>query len=548
MAAPRYSICIPYEPDGSTRDMILRWTIARWRAICPQAEIVTAGDGGGPLRNRSRMRNRCAAKATTDTLLFVDADCLIFSVHEIDTILDLLPGAGMVQYHAVSRLTLAQSTAVVRQQPGSQITLPDGAGFTHAIVGGFFAMTRAAYESVGGFDERFVGWGGEDPALQRAVRTLAGPIRTVPYLLYHLYHPQEPEHDTSTARYQRTLAHFKLYERADGKPEEMRALIGHGFTQPAGNHIIGCQDNYPPMLNAGAEQSFRALMLALRDAGYDVTVVTRAGYPGDSYDGIPVVSSPNWEQAIPALLPARAIISGHNANLQVARIAQAAGVPCFSLIHNDMDPAGFAQLEQLGARVIANSQWVAEKIGLDDFLHPLIRQDLYQTSGEGTAVTLINLSENKGGRLFWELARRMPATPFLAVKGAYEQQIVPEELPANVTLIDTTEDMRSVYARTRILLMPSRYESYGRCALEAAASGIPTIAHPTPGLQEALGDAGTFCNRDDAGAWQSAIEYLASAKHYARQAKRSRQRFDAVQRADAHLVSRLLAQIADCGV
>ena len=40
-------------------------------------------------------------------------------------------------------------------------------------------------------------------------------------------------------------------------------------------------------------------------------------------------------------------------------------------------------------------------------------------------------------------------------------------------VVDHTTDMRSVYAQTRVLLVPSVYESYGRVALEAAASGIP---------------------------------------------------------------------------
>lgn len=544
---PRFSICIPHEPDGSTRDLILRWTSARWAALFPDAEIITAGDGGGPLRNRSRMRNRCAAQASTDTLLFIDADCFVFSPHEIRTILDLVPGAGMVQYHAVSRLTLEQSLVVTRQAPGGQIALPDGAGFSHTIVGGIFALTRAAFEAAGGFDERFVGWGGEDPAFQRAVRTLAGPIRTVPYLLYHLWHPQGTEHETTTPRYQRTLAHFNAYERADGNPEAMRALVGQGYAGPASARIIIVQENYPPKLCAGAEQSCRALALAVKEHGYQVTVVTRPGYPGTAYDGIPVIASADWGTTIAELLPARAIVSGHNANIQVAGIAQALGIPCFCTIHNDMDPAGFQRMQELGATVVANTAWVAEKIGLEDWLHPMIRPALYETAGTGEAVTLINLGENKGGRLFWELARRMPATSFLAVKGAYEEQIIPAAIPPNVTLLDTTEDMRSIYARTRILLMPSQYESYGRCALEAAASGIPTIAHPTPGLQEALGRAGIFCDRADPDAWQAAIENLMDPRIYKSHASKVRRHFESVQQEDAAQFSRLLAKIADPG-
>ena len=51
---------------------------------------------------------------------------------------------------------------------------------------------------------------------------------------------------------------------------------------------------------------------------------------------------------------------------------------------------------------------------------------------------------------------------------------------------------QSVYARTRLLLMPSRSESFGRVGLEAAASGIPTIASPVEGVPEVLGDCALF--------------------------------------------------------
>lgn len=541
--SPRFSICIPHEPDGSARDLILQWTRTRWQRLFPDAEIVTAGDGAAPLRNRSRMRNRCAAQATTDTLLFVDADCFAFSPQEIETILEQLPGAAMVQYHAVSRLNLKQSAEVVRQAPGGRILLPEGAGFSHTIVGGFFAMTRKAFESAGGFDERFLGWGGEDPAFQRAVRTLAGEIRRVPYMLYHLWHPQGLEHNTETPIYRRTVNHFEQYEQADGSPEAMRALVGEGYAT-ASRHIIGFQENYPPKLNAGAEQSFRALMCALRDHNYRVTVVTRPGYPGDEYDGIPVIASPSWENTVAQLLPARALISGHNGNHQVAAIAREYGLPCHCWIHNDMDRVGFQKLIDGGAHLVANSAWVAEAIGINDYLRPMIREEFCRVDHPGQAVTLINLSANKGGHLFWELARRMLTVPFLAVKGAYGQQVFPAEIPPNVEIVETTNDVREVYARTRLLLMPSEYESYGRCALEAAASGIPTIAHPTPGLQEALGHAGTFCDRKDAGAWESAIRYLLQPRQYARQSARARLRFEESQAESRTELQRLLDRLA----
>jgi glycosyltransferase involved in cell wall biosynthesis len=140
-------------------------------------------------------------------------------------------------------------------------------------------------------------------------------------------------------------------------------------------------------------------------------------------------------------------------------------------------------------------------------LPPPVDPARYKTK-RGDAITLINMGENKGARLFWTLTRIMPERKFIAVKGGYSEQIVSKKPGANVEIIEHTPDIRNIYAKTRLLLMPSAYESWGRVAIEAAASGIPTIAHPTSGLLESLGDAGTFANRDDIADWVEAIRAL----------------------------------------
>jgi glycosyltransferase involved in cell wall biosynthesis len=65
-----------------------------------------------------------------------------------------------------------------------------------------------------------------------------------------------------------------------------------------------------------------------------------------------------------------------------------------------------------------------------------------------------------------------------------------------------------VWSRTKILLVPSTYESYGMVAVEALASGIPVIASPTFGLKESLSYAGIFADRSDLDAWEMHIRRL----------------------------------------
>jgi glycosyltransferase involved in cell wall biosynthesis len=140
----------------------------------------------------------------------------------------------------------------------------------------------------------------------------------------------------------------------------------------------------------------------------------------------------------------------------------------------------------------------------------------------GDSVTLVNLSRVKGADVFWRLARRFPDTPFLGVRGGYGEQLL--ERRPNVTVLGPQRDMRDVYARTRVLLMPSRAETWGMVAVEAMASGIPVLARPTAGLRESLGRAGNYPTDDSLDAWQDALARLLSQRGWAGAAARARRR------------------------
>jgi glycosyltransferase involved in cell wall biosynthesis len=60
------------------------------------------------------------------------------------------------------------------------------------------------------------------------------------------------------------------------------------------------------------------------------------------------------------------------------------------------------------------------------------------------------------------------------------------------------EELAMNYRRSKLLLVPSRYEPFGIVALEAIASGCPVVAANTGGLPEAVGDCGILVAPDDA--------------------------------------------------
>jgi glycosyltransferase involved in cell wall biosynthesis len=254
--------------------------------------------------------------------------------------------------------------------------------------------------------------------------------------------------------------------------------------------------SYPPRMLAGAETMLESIMRWLAHRGHDCRVYL----PGESYDyhGVEVTGDPTRLNGCHVVFTQ---LEGAYKALELCD----ADMPLAHIIHNDQT------LKIMRPRdcdlVVHNTQWIANKFPEKNevIVHPPVFPKYFRTT-PGDCITLINLNENKGVRLFYQIAADMPDQKFLGVVGGYGEQII-EDLP-NVEIIGPIEDMREVYSRTRILLMPSTYESYGRCCIEAAASGIPTVANTTPGLMEALGDAGTFPSELNVDAWAKAIRSM----------------------------------------
>jgi glycosyltransferase involved in cell wall biosynthesis len=198
--------------------------------------------------------------------------------------------------------------------------------------------------------------------------------------------------------------------------------------------------------------------------------------------------------------------------------------PLFHLIHNTHIYEEIVQAEKPQC-IIYNSNWAKSRLNYnhDSFvLHPPCDFRYYDCVAnpiDNEYITLINLNENKGGELLYKIAELLPHKKFLGVKGSYDQQII-KQFP-NVTILEKQIDIREVYKKTRLLIMPSLYESWGRTATEAMASGIPVICTETGGLAENCGKAGVYVERT-AEAYAIEIEKLDNSKLYLRKSKESR--------------------------
>lgn len=251
-------------------------------------------------------------------------------------------------------------------------------------------------------------------------------------------------------------------------------------------HVGALVHMYPPMHNAGAEHMLHAILSEIVNRGHKASVAVsgpRANFKAFTLDGVRV-------GGLGLLDECDVVLTHLDRTADAERYCRDTGKPCVQLFHNHARP-GMVQLCDLA---VYNSEWLARDfpVGAPSVIvPPPIWPDRYLVEPAGECITLINLTEAKGARLFYALAQARPDLKFLGVRGAYGHQVEPPTL-SNLEVIDTCTDVRDVYARTRVLLMPSSYESYGRVAVEASVSGIPVIATGTPGLREALGEAGVF--------------------------------------------------------
>lgn len=124
-------------------------------------------------------------------------------------------------------------------------------------------------------------------------------------------------------------------------------------------------------------------------------------------------------------------------------------------------------------------------------------------------ITMVNISHEKGGGVLAYVAARNPDLTFLGVIGGHGEQMT--EQPDNVTIVSPTDDMRQVYDKTRILMFPTKRESYGKVAAEAMQWGIPCIVSDIPALHEVCEDSAVYVDPHDYAGWNTAVRTMADS-------------------------------------
>jgi glycosyltransferase involved in cell wall biosynthesis len=318
--------------------------------------------------------------------------------------------------------------------------------------------------------------------------------------------------------------------------------------------------DYLPAIS-GANVSLHALCRRLVAAGYDPIVACASGAtlatPAAPY-GYPVLRLEDPVAAtaeIVARLEPRAVVVYGPTQERVARLPTSTGRSVHVYFQSDFLRHRLASRDEApGLRYAANSPFLARLLECCvgppvAVVPPLIEPSDYRCEHGGDAILFINPVAIKGARLVAAIAARLRHRRFLFVRSWPDHPDFPhvDVRLDNVEWTASTSDMRQIYARARVVLMPSVVEeTFGRIVAEAAISGIPAVTSDRGGLRESVGEGGVVLSlADPIERWCEAIERVfQDPAHYAALSEAAEARAARPDRQPEAAVARFLDFIA----
>jgi hypothetical protein len=254
------SIVLTYRQCANSSRKANLLAVLQWLATYPAIDVVVVEQDAYPTLTHELPHPRCRVvfaynpgpfnkswgfnvgvrQTNATVLVFSDADLIV--PETLPKAVQLcLKGYGMVKpYRRLYDLTEDESEAVRSGQgEAGNLDLPgrvpgrSAIGEHLVLCGGMFAMRRDAFASLGGWDERFSGWGGEDDAMTYKVqRRRLSTVELDETAALHLWHPRPHADTMGQPHYLRNKEIFASYKRLSDQSydrliEVQQQLFGH---------------------------------------------------------------------------------------------------------------------------------------------------------------------------------------------------------------------------------------------------------------------------------------------------------------------------------
>lgn len=216
----RVVVLVPRRSDGGRRDEVWNWVKARWRRELPYFTLYEGHHTEGDF-NRSYAINRAADAASDwDIAVIADADSFVGRNQLLDAI-------GVA--HEKQQMTLAYDQFCALSEDMTQKILEGYLGNWYegliarieGTCSSMVVVPRNLWDTVGGFDETFVSWGGEDVGAFHAFITFGDGWKRIPGPVWHMHHPPAPR------RVENWTGRIGKYAEASGDKEAMRYVLDH---------------------------------------------------------------------------------------------------------------------------------------------------------------------------------------------------------------------------------------------------------------------------------------------------------------------------------
>lgn len=202
------SVIIPISLNDQPREQAFKWVKKFYEIMLPEVELCVGVCNEKPF-SKGKAINKAVEKSKGNILVIADADIFYDPALLEESIKQLETHTWVIPYQKVLNISQTSTQNLLEIEPQWPIpinlethTRPYGA----QIKGGVNIVPRQHFETVGGFDERFVGWGGEDDAFAASLNHLCGRLKRVDGTLYHLWHPHN-----NTGNYKANVELLKAY-------------------------------------------------------------------------------------------------------------------------------------------------------------------------------------------------------------------------------------------------------------------------------------------------------------------------------------------------